>query len=227
MQRFVLEPILFAIFGELLYPTEPVEYLIPYSALIELYEMRDYDEIVSDPVENERVKQNLAGLIAFFEQPFVKKKIDKTLKMPWQKSTPILFSESVTFTLVFSIDNAEFGETFDPIETELILTAKREGVPIISDQLEFQQRAMEMRIPVTFIDVADFGFAIEEDLIDGFVDVGEGYSLEPVESIEAQEGALAKAEIRDVERKDQGTKILPWVMGGILLVLVVGIWSLF
>lgn len=227
MQRFVLEPILFAIFGELLYPTEPVEYLIPYSTLIELYEMRDHDEIVSDLVENERVKENLAGLIAFFEQPLVKKKIDRALKVPWQKSTPILFSENVTMTLVYSLDNAEFGESFDPIETELILTARRESVPIISDQLDFQQRAIEMRLAITFIDIADFGFALEEDFLGELAVADEPYIKEPVQSIEAQEGALELSEQREVRRTNQGAQMLPWVMGGLVVLLIVSLLSLF
>lgn len=228
MQRFVLEPILFAIFGELLYPTEPVEYLIPYSTLIELYEMRDHDEIVSDVIENERVKQNLAGLIAFFDQPLVKKKIDRALKVPWQKSSPILFSEHVTLTVVYSLDNAEFGESFDPIETEMILTAKRENVPIISDQLEFQQKSIDMKLPITFIDVADFGFALEEDLLmDELGEQDGSYALEPVRSLEVQEGALAATEQKEFRRENQGAKMMPWVMSGLVVLLIASLVSLF
>ena len=227
MQRFVLEAILFAIFQEeLLYPTEPVEYLIPYTTLIELYEMHDEDEIVSDLAENERVKENLAGLIAFFEQPLVKKKINRMLKVPWQKSTPILFSELVTLTVVFSIDNAEFGETFDPCETEAILIAQRENVPIISDQLDFQQRVLDMRLPVMFIDIMDFGFVVEEDFLGEMMKPEESYTPVQVEAMEAQEGALEQSEQKEMQRKNQGVTYLPWVMGGLLALLILSLFSL-
>ncbi|KEO82051.1 ADP-heptose synthase [Tumebacillus flagellatus] len=234
MQRYVLEPVLFAIFVELLYPSEPVEYLIPYSTVMELYELLESDQIVTDPLQNELVKQNVRGLIEFFEQPLVKKKMEKILRVPWTKSSPILFSEHVTFTVVFSIDNAEYGETFDPVETELLLLARREGVPIISDQLEFEQRVVSSKAPVTVVDVADFGFLIEDaPELDG---LGGGFDSEalpdaeplriaeePVQSYEAEEGAAAQS--APPEKKKENS-LLPYILGGLLVILAGSLLSL-
>jgi hypothetical protein len=222
VQRFVVEPILFSIFGELLYPNEPVEYLIPYSSIVELYEMVDNDHIVTDPAQNEHVKKHIAELIQFFEQPFVKKKIDRTLRVPWTKSAPILFSEQVTLTVYFSIDNAEFGELFDPIETELLLLARRENAPIISDQLDFNQRVIDGQVGVTVIDVADFGFFIEEEPV-VTAEAEETLLLEPLHPVEAEEGAFREGGRMQPDASSQNNPMLPWVMGGIVLMLVVAL----
>ncbi|MBL0386277.1 ADP-heptose synthase [Tumebacillus sp. ITR2] len=224
MQRYVLEPVLFAIFGELLYPNEPLEYLIPYSTVMELYELLETDQIVTDPLQNTLVKQHVRGLIEFFEQPLVKKKMDKILRVPWTKSSPILFSENVTFTVVFSIDNAEFGETFDPIETELILLARREQVPIISDQLEFEQRVVTSKVQVTVVDVADFGFLLDDApevaMTEEEHDLSDTTPLrlaeEPVQTYEAEEGAAVQ---EATQEKAKENSMLPYVMGGLVLLL--------
>ncbi|WP_323372941.1 ADP-heptose synthase [Tumebacillus lacus] len=237
MQRFVLEPVLFAIFGELLYPTEPVEYYVPHSTILELYDLRDSEQIVTDPSQNEHVRQSLEAVISFFEQPFVKKKIERSLRVPWQKSSPILFSDRVTFTVVYALDNAEYGESFDPVETELILTAKQLNAPLITDQLEFQQRIIQHRIPVTVVDVADFGFLVDEPEA-----MGEEYededllpSSEPLAAYEAQEGAgsapvltLAEASgTQAAQRPDRataGNPMLPWIFGAFAVMLVASLW---
>ncbi|MGB8953824.1 MAG: hypothetical protein WCC10_00495 [Tumebacillaceae bacterium] len=218
MQRFVVEPILFAIFGELLFPQEPVEYIMPYSTINELYELRDSEQIVTDPAQNELAKQNIEKVIAFFEQPFVSKKINRSLRVPWQKSAPILYSEGVTLTVVFALDNAEYGEAFDPIETELLLLAKREQAPIISDQLDFQMRVVEAKLPVTVLDVEDFGFIIEE--------VPDAAGLEEDDSMLASE-PLQPFEADPQSEPKKANTLLPWVMGGFVLLLVASICTLF
>ena len=218
MQRFVVEPILFAIFGELLFPQEPVEYIMPYSTINELYELRDSEQIVTDPAQNELAKQNIEKVIAFFEQPFVSKKINRSLRVPWQKSAPILYAEGVTFTVVYALDNAEYGEAFDPIETELLLLAKREQVPIISDQLDFQMRVMEAKLPIPVLDVEDFGFVIEE--------VPEAAGLEEADSVFASE-PLQPFEAGPQGEPKQNNSLLPWVMGGFILLLVASLFTLF
>jgi hypothetical protein len=227
MQRFVVEPILFAMFGELLFPAEPVEYIIPYSTVMELYDLRDSEEIVGDPKENERVKANLEKVIAFFEQPFVSKKLDKSLRVPWQKSLPILYNENVKITVVNALDNAEFGEGFDPVETELLLLARRENIPLITDQIQFQQRILEARLPVQVIDVADFGFLVEDvqDEEDFYPEDDLLLAQAPVSPFEAQEGALSKSEERALSHRDNS--MLPWVLGGFVLILVLFVVSLF
>ncbi|MFD2169456.1 ADP-heptose synthase [Tumebacillus lipolyticus] len=226
MQRFVVEPILFAMFGELLFPNEPIEYIIPYSTVMELYELRDSEEIIHDPAENERVKANVEKLILFFEQPFVAKKLDKSLRVPWQRSRPILYSENVTFTVVNALDNAEFGEGFDPVETELILLARRDSLPLITDQLQLQQRIVEARIGITVIDVADFGFLVDEPPFEELADEHDLALVNtPIHSLEAQEGALSPAEERAVSQK--GNKLLPWVLGSFALILLAFIFTLF
>jgi hypothetical protein len=224
MHRFVVEPVLFSIFGELLHPQESVEYVIPHSTIMELYELRDSEQIVTDPSHNQRVKEHLGDIIAFFEQPFVRKKIEKSLRVPWQKSSPILFSEHVSFTVVYALDNAEFGESFDPIETEMILTARNEKLPMITDQLEFQKRIVQHRLPITVIDVADFGFLSDEPLVEEMFGPEDDDLREPLAHFEAEEGAVTMEAASSQaagrhERTVSGNKMLPWVFGGLLLVL--------
>jgi hypothetical protein len=232
MQRFVLEPVLFAIFGELLFPNEPVEYLMPYSTVMELYELLESEQIVTDPGQNVLVKQNLEQLIEFFERPFVRKKIEKTLRMPWTKSTPILFSENVQFTVVFAIDNAEFGERFDPIETELLLLARREKLPIISDQLPFQQRITEANLPIPIIDVAEFGFFVDDV---GPLDVEfgdeEAFAIgksEPIQPHEMPVHPIADSVALEAEQpKKKEMPLFPLIIGGFLLLLIASLFQLF
>lgn len=232
MQRFVLEPILLAIFGELLFPIEPVEYLMPYSTVLELYELLESEQIVTDPAQNELVKQNLEQLVAFFERPFVRKKMEKILRMPWTKSTPILFSERVQFTVVFAIDNAEFGEKFDPIETELLLLARQEQLPIISDQLPFQQRIVEANIPVPVLDVAEFGFFVEEYNYEEtpFEDI-ERAGVPPVEPpLEKQDSVSLVTATAPVLATEQPAKkewpLYPFIIGGLVLLLIISLVTL-
>lgn len=227
MKRFVLEPVLFAIFSELLDPIEPIEYVFPYSTVMELYELKDSDQVVVDRSQDARVKANIEQLIAFFEQPFVSKKLDRALKVPWAKSTPILFSEQVTFTVVNALDNAEFGEAFDPIETELLLTARREQAAIITDQLEFQQRVFDAKAGVTVIDVAEIGFNVQEDpFATAFEEEAEEFVEEPLETFEAQEGALAGPMPVEVSRR-AGNPYLPYIFGGFVLILIAALVLLF
>jgi hypothetical protein len=164
-RRFVIEAVLVAVYGQLLVPGRPVEYLIPFSTIQELYEMRDSGEPVMPEAEDDaHVKQKIVELIAFFEESFNWKKIEKSLQVPWKKSPPLLVNSDVTFTVVNAIDNAYYGELFDPIETELILTALHEKAPIITDQLEFLDKAIEAEVPVQIYDVEDFDFALDEQL---------------------------------------------------------------
>lgn len=61
------------------------------------------------------------------------------------------------------MDTAVYGETFDPIETELLLSSQREKVPILTDQFELIQRIIEGGVPVQVYDIDDFDFAMEEE----------------------------------------------------------------
>ena len=45
------------------------------------------------------------------------------------------------------LDNAQYGEQFDPIETELILSGLTEKVPLLTDQIDFIDRVIEAEIP--------------------------------------------------------------------------------
>lgn len=164
-RRFVIEAVLVAVYGQLLVPGRPVEYLIPFSTIQELYDMRDSEEpVMPEPDDDAHVKQKINELIAFFEEAFNRKKIERALQMPWKRSPPLLVSDEVTFTVVHAIDNAHYGETFDPVETELILTALHEKAPIVTDQLEFLDKVIDAEVPVQTYDVEDFEFALEEEL---------------------------------------------------------------
>jgi hypothetical protein len=165
-RRLVIEAVMVATYGQLLVPSRPVEYIIPYSTIMELYEMRDSGEqVMPDPEDDVHVKGKIAELIAFFEDPFNKKKVERALGMPWRKSPPLIVNDKVTFTVVYAVDNAQYGETFDPIETELILTSLHEQAPLLTDQLEFLDRAFEAEVPIQIFDVDDFELALDGDLI--------------------------------------------------------------
>src|SRR5690606_5370124 len=113
----------------------------------------------------------ITELIAFFEDPFNKKKLEKALISPWKKSSPMLVNEHVTFSVIYAVENAQYGELLDPVETELILTSIREQIPLLTDQFEFIDKLIEGEIPVQAYDIEDFEFAVEEDVPfkDGFL----------------------------------------------------------
>lgn len=164
-RRFVIEAVLVAIYGQLLMPGRPVEYLIPYTTILELYEMKESGEpVMPEPEEDALVKEKIGDMIAFFEDAFNKKKIEKALAAPWKKSSPMLVNEHTTFKVVYSIENAQYGEAFDPVETELLLTASREQAPILTDQFEFIERLIDHEVPVQAYDIEDFEYALEEHL---------------------------------------------------------------
>ncbi|MBD2847758.1 ADP-heptose synthase [Paenibacillus sp. IB182496] len=162
-RRFVIEAVMVATYGHLLVPSRPVEYVIPYSSIMELYDMREGEEaIMEDPGDEAHVRSKIGELIAFFEDPFNRKKIERALQAPWRESPPLLLNESISFVVVQAVDNAHYGEYFDPIETELLLTAMKLEIPLLSDQVELQDRIIEGEVPVQVYDIEDFEFAVEE-----------------------------------------------------------------
>lgn len=97
-RRFVIEAVLVAIYGELLAPSQPVEYLIPYNTIMELYEMKDSPEPVMPEADDDaHVKQKIGELIAFFDDSFNKKKLERALLAPWRLSPPLPINDNVTF----------------------------------------------------------------------------------------------------------------------------------
>ncbi|MFD1954725.1 ADP-heptose synthase [Paenibacillus thailandensis] len=164
-RRFVIEAVMVASYGHLLVPSRPVDYVLPYSSVLELYEMRDSGEPVMDNPEDDRhVKNKISELIEFFEEPLNRKKIEKALQVPWRESAPLLLSDTIQFTVVNAVDNAQYGEMFDPIETELILTGMKLNIPLLSDQFEYEDRLIEAGVPVQVYDIEDFEFAVEEGI---------------------------------------------------------------
>ncbi|KAA9006476.1 ADP-heptose synthase [Paenibacillus spiritus] len=163
-RQFVTEAVMMAIYGQLLVPAEPVEYLVPYTTVLELYELKDSSEPLMNHPEDERhVKEKIAELISYFEEPLNQKKLRRCLNMPWSKSPSILVGERARITVVNGVDNAAYGELFDPIETELLLASQRENAPILTDQLELIQRIIEGGVPVQVYDIDDFEYAMEEE----------------------------------------------------------------
>ncbi|MFB5673698.1 ADP-heptose synthase [Paenibacillus terreus] len=161
-RQFVTEAVMVAIYGQLLAPAAAVEYIVPYTTILELYEFRSSDEpLMDNPAEDKHVKEKVAELIEYLEEPLNKKKINRALQVPWAKSLPILFGNSVAFTIINGVDNAQYGEHFDPIETELLLTAQRENLPILTDQTDWIERIVEASVPVQVYDIEDFDFAVE------------------------------------------------------------------
>ncbi|HEX7056075.1 MAG TPA: ADP-heptose synthase [Bacilli bacterium] len=161
---FVTEAVMFAIYGQLLVPEHPVEYIVPYATIQELYDLRESKEpVMQDEHDETLVREKIAELIGFFEQSFTKKKIERALQAPWKKSPPILINDKVTVSVVNAYDNVRFGDTFDPIETELILVSEQEQMPILTDQYEFIEKIVNAEIPVRVFDIDDFAYALETE----------------------------------------------------------------
>ncbi|GIP56444.1 MULTISPECIES: ADP-heptose synthase [Paenibacillus] len=164
-RRFVIEAVMVAIYGELLAPGAPVEYIVPYTTVMELYEFQNSPEpLMHDPADNLHVKNKINELIAYLEEPLNRKKLERALNIPWAKSPSILFGENVSWTVVNALDNEQYGEFLDPIETEIVLTAQREGAPVLTDQLELIRRIIEAEVPVQVFDIQDFEFAMEDSI---------------------------------------------------------------
>jgi hypothetical protein len=160
-KRFALEAVMIAIYGQLLMPDRPVEYYIPYSTIMELYDFKTDDQpLMPDAREDEHVRKKIEEMIRFFEEPLNRKKIERALAAPWRKAS-LIVNDLVTFQVVYSIDNAEYGEHLDPIETELVLTGLMEKIPILTDQLDFIDKVIEAEIPVQVFDIEDYEYALE------------------------------------------------------------------
>ncbi|MGQ7887021.1 ADP-heptose synthase [Paenibacillus sp. WC2504] len=163
-KTFIIEAVMLAVHGQLMLPDQPVTYIIPYTSIQELYELQAGSEpIMLEEEDDGFVKQMIGELIAFFEESFNKKKIEKALVAPWRKSPPLPINENVTLMVVLAIDTEAYGEQFDPIETELILSSMKEQAPILTDQFDLIERLIQAEIPVQAFDVEDFEFAVEGD----------------------------------------------------------------
>lgn len=163
-RRFVIEAVMAAIYGEIMVPNRPVEYVLPYSTIQELYDMKDNSEpVMPDPADDAHVKAKIQEMISFFEESFNRKKIEKIFPAPWRLSAPLIVNEQVSFVVANSMENAQYGETFDPIETELLLTSLREQIPILTDQLDFLERVIETEVPVQVFDIEDFEYALDAE----------------------------------------------------------------
>ncbi|MGG1312345.1 MULTISPECIES: hypothetical protein [Cohnella] len=165
VRRFVIEAVMLATYGQLLLPKRPVEYRIPYSTVMELYDMKDSPEpIMPEPADDRHVKEKIGEMIRFFEETFNRKKLERALVAPWRESPPLPINEHVTLVVVNAVENMQYGELLDPIETELVLASLRLQCPILTDQIEFQDKVIQNSIPVLLYDIDDFEFALEEDV---------------------------------------------------------------
>lgn len=164
-RRFVIEAIMLAIYGHLLHPQRPVQFLIPYTSILELYEICESGEdIMPDPEEDALAKKYTRELLDYFESELNDKKIKRALSQPWRSSQPLLLESNASCIVINAMDNMQYGELFDPIETELVLTCIREQAPLLTDQFEFISRLIENEVPVPVYDIDDFEYALEHDL---------------------------------------------------------------
>ncbi|WP_324254041.1 ADP-heptose synthase [Paenibacillus sp. 1001270B_150601_E10] len=164
-RRFVIEAIMLAIYGHLLDPKQPVQYIIPYTSIMELYEIRESGErVMPEPEEDQLAQRYIHELLDYFESDLNDKKIKRALSQPWKSSQPLLLESNASCIVINAMDNMQYGELFDPIETELILTSIREQAPLLTDQFEFISRLIEHEVPVPVYDVDDFEYAVEHDL---------------------------------------------------------------
>lgn len=161
-RRFVIEAVMVAIYGELLTPKTAIEYIVPYSTIMELYELHHSpDPIINNTLQDQLVKERIGQLIAYLDMPFHRKKLEQSLHIPWARSASILFSKDIKWTIINALEQEQYGEYFDPIETEIVLVAEREKVPVLTDQIEFISKIVEGQVPVQVFDIADFQFALE------------------------------------------------------------------
>lgn len=164
-RRFVVEAVMLAIYGQLMVPVHPVEFVMPYSSLMELYDLLESPEpIMAMDEDDTHVRRYIRELVGYFEEPLNKKKIERALASPWKKSPTLLMNEKVAVTVVYALENAEYGESFDPIETDLILLSIREKLPILTDQFEFVEKVIQASVPVQVFDIEDFEYAVEADI---------------------------------------------------------------
>jgi len=162
-RRFVIEAVMIAIYGQLLLPKRSVEYRIPYTTIMELYDLKESEEPIMQDLDDERhVREKIEEMIAFFEDPFNKKKLERALLAPWKESPPLPINEHVTLIVVNAVENMQYGELFDPIETEMILTSLRLQAPVLTDHVEFQDKAVQNEVPIQLYDIDDFEYAVEE-----------------------------------------------------------------
>lgn len=162
---FVTEAVMLAIYGQLLVPPKPVEYIIPYTTILELYELHTTEEhLMNSSADDQHVKIKIGELISYFEEPLNKKKIERALQVPWSKSPTIPVSETTRVSVMNTMDTAPYGESFDPVETELLLASQRAEAPLLTDQYELIQRIVESALPVQVYDIDDFDFALEVPL---------------------------------------------------------------
>lgn len=164
-RQFIIEAVMVAFYGELLQPTGPVEYIVPYTSILELYELQSTPEIImSNLDQDQHVKQQMKYLTTYLEEPLNRKKIERSLHIPWAKSASIPLGDSIVITIVNAVDTEVYGEDFDPIETELLLIAQRLEIPLLTDQFDFIQRIIEGGLPVQVFEIEDFQFAMEENV---------------------------------------------------------------
>ncbi|UHA76020.1 ADP-heptose synthase [Paenibacillus sp. 481] len=153
-----------AVYGHLLAPHRPVQYIIPYTTIRELYEIRQSGEhVLPDPEEDMHAKEKIEELISYFESELNRKKIERALSVPWRQSSPLLLHANVSCIILNAVDSARYGELFDPVETELILTSTREQAPLLTDQFEFLERLINNEVPIPIYDIDDFDYALEQD----------------------------------------------------------------
>lgn len=163
-KQFVIEAVMLAIYGELLNPSRPVEYVIPSSTVYELEEfLVNPEPIMPDPEDDRHVREVISDMIQYFREPFRRKKMEKHLVAPWSTVT-FPYDDLVQFTIIKAEDQATWGELFDPIETEVLLTCLKVEAPLLTDQLDWETRLLEHMIPVQFYDIDDFQFALEDGI---------------------------------------------------------------
>ncbi|MBE0341340.1 ADP-heptose synthase, partial [Paenibacillus sp. 28ISP30-2] len=69
-RQFVTEAVMVAIYVQLLTTPAPVEYIVPYTSLLELYEFQDSTEpLMDNPADDQHVKRKVSELISYFEEP--------------------------------------------------------------------------------------------------------------------------------------------------------------
>ncbi|NMO96264.1 ADP-heptose synthase [Paenibacillus lemnae] len=160
---FVTEAVMLAIYGQLLVPPKPVEYIIPYTTILELYELINSDEPLMHSIsDDQHVRNKISELIQYFEEPLNKKKIDRALQVPWAKSPSIPMGEKTLVTIMNAVDHAPYGELFDPVETEVLAAAQRLEAPVLTDQYELIQRIISASVPVQVFDIEDFDYALDD-----------------------------------------------------------------
>lgn len=166
-RRLVIEAAVFVTYGKFLLPDLAIDYYIPYSTILELFDIeRTTKPIMEDPAEDVIVKRKVTQFLQYLNHPHNRRTIDTALQTAWAVSEPIIYFDTIRLVIVNAIDQSQFTNKFDSIETELIMTALKFDAPLLCDQFQLQQNIEAANLGVHVLDIDEFADLIYYEVND-------------------------------------------------------------